>query len=208
MLQCIIAGLEPRRPTLTWGAIWRWLGKLPNETKARAPTDTHTKYLWKGISHTGVSTKFHCAQRLSTSKIKILFIEQRPSILGLVFRFCSIMLAHAKQIVNAYFNNQGTPQMIINQGLQEGLISSAPRSVTQPHQYISLSSPLQYIYQYINTKEEAIHDVASFLCTRSAIACNNQIRCYTFFWARGGQKQMTACYHDCMIVFEFCYISA
>ena len=96
--------------------------------------------------------------------------------------------------------------MIINQGLQEGLISSAPRSVTQPHQYISLSSPLQYIYQYINTKEEAIHDVASFLCTRSAIACNNQIRCYTFFWARGGQKQMTACYHDCMIVFEFCYI--
>ena len=125
-----------------------------------------------------MSTKFHCAQRLSTSKIKILFIEQRPSILGLVFRFCSIMLAHAKQIVNAYFNNRETPQMIINQGLQEGLISSAPRSVTQPHQYISLSSPIQYIYQYINTKEEPIHDVASFLCTRSAIACNNQIRCF------------------------------
>ena len=27
-----------------------------------------------------------------------------------------------------------------------------------------------------------------------------------FFWAGGGQKQMTARYHDCMIVFEFCYI--
>ena len=67
--------------------------------------------------------------------------------------------------------------MIINQGLQEGLISSAPRSVTQPHQYISLSSPIN-IYQYINTWEEAIHDVAPFLCTRSAIACNNQIRCF------------------------------
>ena len=67
--------------------------------------------------------------------------------------------------------------MIINQGLQEGLISSAPRSVTQPHQYISLSSPIN-IYQYINIWEEAIHDVAPFLCTRSAIACNNQIRCF------------------------------
>ena len=67
--------------------------------------------------------------------------------------------------------------MIINQGLQEGLISSALRSVTQPHQYISLSSPIN-IYQYINIWEEAIHDVAPFLCTRSAIACNNQIRCF------------------------------
>ena len=28
----------------------------------------------------------------------------------------------------------------------------------------------------------------------------------TFFGAGGVQKRMTACYHDCMIVFEFCYI--
>ena len=67
--------------------------------------------------------------------------------------------------------------MIINQGLHEGLISSAPRSVPKPHQYINLSSPIN-IYQYINTKEETVHDVASFLCTRSEVTCNNQIRCF------------------------------
>ena len=41
-----------------------------------------------------------------------------------------------------------------------------------------LIQPHQYIDQYIKPKEETIHDVAFFLCTRSAIACNNQIRCF------------------------------
>ena len=88
------------------------------------------------------------------------------------------MLAHAKTILQRLIqylrdpsnDHQSRPPRRVD------LISS--KVDTQTPSIYQLIQPHQYIDQYVKPKEETIHDVAFFLCTRSAIACNNQIRCF------------------------------